>query len=85
MNRNYQQLATIEEIKLVKKNFVLQIQLIGKINLRKQIQANIFGNWIIKLKGRRKTIGPLLDSEGKLVTEDKEKAELMNTYFTPIG
>jgi len=48
--------TTIEEIKLVKKNFVLQIQLIGKINLRKQIQAKIFGNWIIKLKGRSKTI-----------------------------
>lgn len=46
MHYNKEELSTttIEEIKLVKKNFVLQIQLIGKINLRKQIQAKIFGN-----------------------------------------
>lgn len=58
MHYNEEELSTttIEEIKLVKRNFVLQIQLIGKINLRKQIQAKIFGNWIIKLKGRSKTI-----------------------------
>lgn len=58
MHYNEEELSTttIEEIKLVKRNFVLQIQLIGQINLRKQIQAKIFGNWIIKLKGRSKTI-----------------------------
>ena len=43
MHYNEEELSTttIEEIKLVKRNFVLQIQLIGQINLRKQIQAKI--------------------------------------------
>lgn len=39
----------------------------------------------VKRKEKDYRIGPLLDSEGKLVTDDKEKAELMNTYFTTIG
>ena len=30
-------------------------------------------------------IGPLKDSQGNLVTDDKQKAEIMNSYFTTIG
>ena len=40
-----------------------------------------------KMKRKQKDcrIGPLKDSQGNLVKDDKQKAEIMNSYFTTIG
>ena len=46
-----------------------------------------FWKLVNKLKRKQKNcrIGPLKDSQGNLVTDDKQKAEIMNSYFTTIG
>ena len=45
--------------------------------------------WVVvnKLKRKQKDhrIGPLKDENDNLVTDDTEKAELMNSYFTQVG
>ena len=47
------------------------------------------GFWAVvnKLKRKQKDhkIGPLKDKNDNLVTDDIEKAELMNSYFTQVG
>ena len=39
----------------------------------------------LKRKQKESKIGPLKNDEGILITDDREKAELMNSYFTTIG
>ena len=46
-----------------------------------------FWKLVNKVKRKQKDcrIGPLKDSQGNLVTDDKQKAEIMNSYFATIG
>ena len=39
----------------------------------------------MKRKQKDCRIGPLKDSQGNLLTDDKQKAEIMNSYFTTIS
>ena len=46
-----------------------------------------FWKLVNKVKKKQKycRIGPLKGSQGNLVTDDKQKTEIMNSYFTTIG
>ena len=58
-----------------------------KDQLKKANTNKDFWKLVNKVKRKQKDcgIGPLKDRQGNLVTDDKQKAEIMNSYFTTIG
>jgi len=53
------------------------------LNLAREVKDNKKGffNYISSKRKTRDDVGPLLNEVGVLVTEDTEKAELLNAYF----
>jgi len=43
-----------------------------------------FFNYISRKQKARDNVGPLLNEAGVLMTEDAEKAELLNAFFTSV-
>ena len=82
LKRRYQQLRN-----QAKKELRIAETTYWKDQFKKANTRKDFWKLVNKVKRKEKDcrIGALLDSEGKLITEDKEKAEFMNTYFTTIG
>ena len=55
------------------------------MNVARDVKNNKKG--FINISSKRKTrdnVGPLLNEEGVLVTEDAEKAELLNAFFASV-
>ena len=62
----------------------------AKVQLELSLAAKVKENskyFYKHINGKRKSrenLHPLLDSEGNLVTEDREKAEVLNTFFALV-
>jgi len=57
-----------------------------KLNLTRDVKDNKKGffNYISSKRKTRDNVGPLLNEVGVLVTEDAEKAELLNAFFASV-
>ena len=57
-----------------------------KLNLARDVKDNKKGffNYISSKRKARDNVGPLLNEVGVLVTEDAEKAELLNAFFASV-
>jgi len=57
-----------------------------ELNLARDVKDNKKGffNYISSKRKARDNVGPLLNEVGVLVTEDAEKAELLNAFFASV-
>ena len=57
-----------------------------QLNLARDVKNNKKGffNYISSKRKTRDNVGPLLNEVGVLVTEDAEKAELLNAFFASV-
>jgi len=57
-----------------------------ELNLARDVKDNKKGffNYISSKRKTRDNVGPLLNEAGVLVTEDAEKAELLNAFFASV-
>ena len=57
-----------------------------ELNLARDVKNNKKGffNYISSKRKARDNVGPLLNEAGVLVTEDAEKAELLNAFFASV-
>ena len=44
-----------------------------------------FFRYLRSERQRKETVAQLLNEDGKMITEDKEKAEVLNTYFSSVS
>ena len=81
LKRKYQDLRnqTRKELRIAETSY-------WKDQFKKTNTNKDFWKLINKVKRKQKDcrIGPLKDSQGNLVTDDKQKAQIMNSYFTTI-
>jgi len=57
-----------------------------ELNLARDVEDNKKGffKYISSKRKTRENVGPLLDEMGALVTEEAEKAELLNAFFASV-